>query len=67
MTTVTRSGIIKPKADGFLPCPYCGRQKLLRIDQDTEATALPVYCRGCRREVKIDIHRGQSRLSRSPE
>ncbi|MBQ1789882.1 MAG: hypothetical protein II008_06890 [Oscillospiraceae bacterium] len=54
------------KRGGFLQCPYCGNRKLLRVEQDTEAHALPVWCRKCQRELLIDIARGQCRMSRSP-
>jgi predicted RNA-binding Zn-ribbon protein involved in translation (DUF1610 family) len=53
------------KDGSFFRCPGCGR-KLLRIAPDTKADRLPVYCRSCRREILIDIHRGQSFESRSP-
>ena len=33
----------------------------------TDAERLPVYCRKCKREMLIDIHRGQSFESRSPD
>lgn len=51
--------------EGFARCPYCGG-KLTRITPTTDADRLPVWCRKCRRELMIDIHRGQSYLSRSP-
>ena len=54
-----------PKKGGFFRCPFCGA-KLLRSAQATEAEHLPVWCRNCKREILIDIHRGQSYLSRSP-
>ena len=58
MLTVTdENGIIFPIAGGFLSCPHCGKQKLLRVTQETEARALPVYCKHCRREYKIEIRR----------
>ena len=46
-------------------CPFCGG-KLVRIAPGTEAERLPVWCRKCRRELLIDIARGQSFLSQSP-
>lgn len=55
------------KRGGFLQCPHCGNRKLLRVPLDTEARALPVWCRKCQTEIVIDIDRGQCRLSRSPE
>ena len=55
-----------PSRGGFARCPYCGG-KLLTISPDTEAERLPVWCRKCRRELRIDILRGQSFLSQSPD
>ena len=51
---------------GFVVCPECERRKrlnpnwrvnrsLLRIDANTSATALPVYCRSCQTEIKLNI------------
>lgn len=52
--------------DGWLTCPNCHRNhKLLRIDKDTEATGLPVYCRDCKTEIILDIERGRSVKRRS--
>ena len=56
---------------GFVVCPECERRhrlnpawrvnrSLLRIDEDTQATALPAYCRQCQTEVKLNIRRGLS-------
>lgn len=50
---------------GFFCCPYCD-SKLIRTTPTTEAERLPVWCRKCKREILIDIHRGQSARSRSP-
>lgn len=47
--------------DGWIACPECGRNhRLLRIDPETEAKHLRVYCRTCRREIILDIEKGQS-------
>lgn len=54
--------------NGWVVCPVCRRnQRLLRIDDDTEAKALPVYCRDCKHEIILDIGRGQSVERRSHE
>lgn len=50
----------------YLICPFCGNKRLLHINADTEATALPVYCRKCSREILINVHRGQCSRSQSP-
>lgn len=55
-----------PKRGGFICCPHDGG-KLIKIDASTEAERLPVFCRKCKRELIIDIHRGQSYLSQSPD
>ncbi len=53
--------------DGWIECPICHRnRKLLRITPETKARSLPVFCRSCKREIIIDIERGQSQESRSP-
>ena len=53
--------------NGWIACPVCCRNKrLLRIDPDTEAKGLPVYCRDCKSEIILDIARGQSVERRSP-
>lgn len=53
--------------DGWVTCPVCLRNKrLFRINSDTEATALPVYCRDCKTEIIVNIARGQSVERRSP-
>lgn len=51
--------------DGWISCPGCGRH-LLRIEPETEAKQLPVYCRGCRREIIVNIDRGLSARRLSP-
>lgn len=59
-------GKIMPVKDGWLACPTCRRNKrLLKIDSDTRAEALPVFCRDCKTQYKIDIDRGQCFESRS--
>lgn len=54
-----------PMRGGFVCCPQCN-SKLIRIAPTTEGERLPVWCRKCKREILIDIHRGQSFKSRSP-
>lgn len=52
--------------DGYLTCPTCKRNKrMLKIDADTEAHNLTVFCRDCKTEHKIDIAKGQCFESRS--
>ena len=60
MTGAKRRDTI-PVKDGWVACPVCRRNhRLLRIDDNTEAENLPVYCRNCRREIILNIKRGQS-------
>ena len=53
--------------DGWITCPVCKRnRRLLRVEPDTAATALPVFCRDCKTEIILNIERGQSVERRSP-
>lgn len=46
--------------DGWLACPACRRNgRLMKITNATEARSLIVYCRRCRREIVLDIAKGQ--------
>lgn len=51
--------------NGWLSCPNCGNKRLLRLEAETEARRLPVYCRGCKTEFILDITRGRSVERRS--
>lgn len=55
--------------DGFLICPRCQRahmsKKIARVNLDTTAHRLPVYCRNCKLEIKVDIVEGECFESRS--
>ena len=56
-----------PVRDGWVTCPLCGRNHhLLRVTPDTTAEDLPVYCKTCKREIKLQIARGQSVKRQSP-
>ena len=66
MQDTEKSGKLVVK-DGWVTCPVCRRNKhLIRVEPDTEATALPVYCRDCKTEIVLNIARGQSVERRSP-
>lgn len=53
--------------DGWVSCPVCKRnRRLLRVEPDTVAAALPVFCRDCKTEIILNIERGQSVERRSP-
>ena len=43
--------------DGWLLCE-CG-SKLMRVEPDTRAENLVVYCRKCKRQHKVNISRGE--------
>ena len=66
MQSQTNRGKLLPTKGGFVCCPYCSG-KLQKISQRTTATGLPAYCRKCKREILIDIVRGQSFQSQSPD
>lgn len=51
--------------DGWIICPVCRNKRLLRIEEETEAHDLPVYCRDCKTEIILDITRGRSVERRS--
>lgn len=52
--------------EGYLICPNCRKnRRLMKIDPDTEATNLIAYCRDCKTENYVDIHKGQCFESRS--
>lgn len=63
--------ILTVRRGGFVICPECERRhaanpswrvnrSLIRIDRDTRAEALPVMCRKCQTEIKLDIAEGLS-------
>ena len=53
--------------NGWVTCPVCKRnRRLIRIESETVAKALPVFCRDCKSEIILDIDRGQSVERRSP-
>ena len=51
--------------DGWLVCPGC-HKRLLRVEPNTAAQNLIVYCRNCKRTATVDIDRGQCFESQSP-
>lgn len=58
--------LLTVREGGFVVCPECERQhrqnaawrpnlSLLRVTPETQAKGLPVWCRKCRKEFKLDI------------
>lgn len=47
---------IKSTADGstWFCCPFCGK-KLFKVMQRTQCREFPAYCRGCKREIIVNI------------
>ena len=41
--------------DGWLLCPRCGRGKVLRLNSETRARSLTVYCKLCGKESIVNI------------
>ena len=41
--------------DGYLLCPICKRQKVLRILPDTVGKRIPVWCKNCKQESIVNI------------
>lgn len=53
--------------DGWVTCPVCKRNhRLIRVEPETEARNLPIFCRSCKSTVILNIDRGQSVERRSP-
>lgn len=41
--------------NGWLLCPCCGKGKVLRLNPETRARSLTVYCKVCGRESIVNI------------
>ncbi len=54
MQTEIRCGKMVTR-DGYLLCPICQRQKVLRILPGTEGKQIAVYCKNCRKESIVNI------------
>lgn len=66
MKSQEKRGILLTVRDGYLICPRClVNKKLCRVDRDTTAHNLTVFCRHCKMELKVDIEMGQCFESRS--
>jgi len=51
-TTTTTTG-------EFIRCPVCRKRKLLRLQENTRAENLALYCGSCKRESVVDIQTGK--------
>ncbi|MDE6456132.1 MAG: cysteine-rich KTR domain-containing protein [Dysosmobacter sp.] len=40
---------------GWLICPACRRKKIIKLNQETKAASLPLFCRTCRTEFFVNI------------
>lgn len=65
MQTTAKSAKMLSVEDGWLTCPICRRnRRLKRIDPSEEAERVKLYCRDCKSEFFVTIHRGQCFESR---
>ena len=51
--------------DGWAVCPVCGWTRMMRVEPDTRAKRLPVYCKRCRHETIVNIEPESQCLSAS--
>lgn len=66
MKNTAERDIMLTVRDGYLVCPRClVNRKVVKVDPDTTARNLAVFCRHCKLELKIDIVEGQCFKSRS--
>lgn len=66
MKNAAERDIMLTVRDGYLVCPRClVNRKVVKVDPDTTARNLAVFCRTCKLQLKIDIVEGQCFESRS--
>lgn len=41
--------------NGWAVCPVCGWARMMRVEPDTKAKHLPVYCKRCHNETIVNI------------
>ncbi len=59
MQTRKKYGKILTVKDGWLECPNCRKNgRVMRVRPDAEGVRLTAYCRVCKKEILIDIHKG---------
>lgn len=70
MKNDTKSDILLPMENEWLLCPTCRRagirSRILRVQSQTQATHLNVWCRKCGETIEVNIERGQCSRSQSP-
>lgn len=45
--------------NGWLSCPFCGKNgRMMKVRPDAEGERVTAYCRVCKKEILIDIHKG---------
>lgn len=54
LTNAEKNGRVNTK-DRWLPCPACGKKRLLHLLPGTEGKNIAVYCRQCKQEIVFDI------------
>lgn len=54
----TKSGTINVK-NGLLVCPTCKQKTNQAVPADFEAHNLPVWCKTCKRQFRVNIEFGQ--------
>lgn len=47
--------VILKVQNGWAVCPVCGWARMMRVEPDTKAKRLPVYCKLCRHETIVNI------------
>lgn len=45
--------------DGRMICPRCRVKMMYRVEGDTVAKNLPIFCRQCKLELIVNIDKGQ--------
>jgi len=59
LQTYGKCGKMLTVRDGWLVCPHCRKNaRVMKIRPDAEGVRLTAYCRVCRNEILIDIHKG---------
>lgn len=52
--SVQTCGILRIQ-NGWAVCPVCGWARMMRVEPDTQAKRLPVYCKRCHNETIVNI------------